>query len=183
MNLKQKYLKEVVPEMIKEFGYKSPMAVPKISKAVVNTGIGKLVVGKAGDEQKKVYETIKNDLSLITGQRPVLTVAKKSIAGFKTREGMPLGAMVTLRGQKMYDFLTRLIDIAFPRSRDFRGVSVKSFDSKGNLTVAVKESIIFPEISPEKTRIIFGFEITLVTTAKTKEEGEKLLKLMGFPLK
>lgn len=183
MTLKEKYLKEVVPQMVKEFGYKSSMAVPKVSKVVVNTGIGKMVVGKPGAEQTKVYETIIHDLSLITGQRPVLTKAKKSIAGFKTREGMPLGVMVTLRGKKMYDFLTRLIDIALPRSRDFRGVSVKSFDKSGNLTVAVKESIVFPEISPEKTRIIFGFEITLATTAKTEQEGERLLKLMGFPLK
>jgi large subunit ribosomal protein L5 len=183
MRLKEKYKKEIAPVMMEKLGYKNVMAVPRIEKVVLNTGFGRLVVGKTGDEQKKIYEAVLEDLSLICGQRPVLTKSKKSIASFKTRKGMPLGAAVTLRGKKMYDFLERLIDIALPRSRDFRGLDAKSFDKKGNLTIGIKEHIVFPEISPEKVRTIFGFEITVVTSAKNKEEGINFLKAMGFPIK
>lgn len=183
IKLKDKYTKEVIPVMIEKFGYKNRMAVPKVDKVVINTGFGKLIAGKSSDEQKKIQETISNDLALICGQRPVLTKAKKSISGFKTREGMLIGAMATLRGKKMYDFLERIIHIAFPRSRDFQGIDLKSFDSKGNLTTAIKEHIVFPEILPEEAKIIFGFEITVATTTKTREEGIELLKLLGFPLK
>ena len=181
--LKEKYQKEVIPAMMKQFGYQSVMAVPRISKVVLNTGFGRLVAGKAGEEQKKIQEAIINDLSLIAGQRAVLTRAKKAIAVFKTRQGMPIGACCTLRGEKMYSFLARVIGIALPRSRDFQGIEVKSMDQKGNLTFAIKEQIAFPEISPEKTKMLFGFEITVATNAKNKEQGLALLKLMGFPIK
>jgi len=183
LRLFEKYKKEVVPAMKEKFGYKNVMAVPKIEKAVVNTGFGRLVVGKTSEEQKKISNLILNDLSLICGQRPILTKAKKSISTFKIRKGMEIGAVVTLRGRKMYDFLDRLIHIALPRSRDFRGIEQKSFDKKGNLTIGIKEHMIFPEVSPEKAKTIFGFEITIVTTAKTREESIELLKLMGFPIK
>jgi len=183
LKLKEKYNKEVVPQMIEKFGYKSPMAVPRIGKVVVNTGFGKLIAGKTSEEQKKIYNTILDDLALICGQRPILTKAKKSISGFKTREGMPIGAMITLRGRKMYDFLERLICIGLPRVRDFRGIALKSFDRKGNLTLAIKEHTVFPEVSLEKAKNIFGSEITVVTTAKTHEEGIELLRMFGFPIK
>lgn len=169
--------------MREKFGYKSIMAVPKIKKVVVNTGFGRLAVGKTGDEQKKLCESIVADLSLICGQKPILTKAKKSISSFKLREGMHIGAMVTLRGARMYDFLERTIHIALPRTRDFRGIDSKAFDQKGNLTIAVKEHTVFPEISPERVRSIFGLEITVVTSAKTREEGLELLKSLGFPIK
>ena len=181
--LKDKFEKEVIPAMMERFGYTNKMAVPRIEKVVVNTGFGRLIAGKTSDEQKKIQENILNDLSLICGQKPILTFAKKSISGFKIRKGVSVGACVTLRGQKMYDFLERLIHIGLPRSRDFRGIEQNSFDKKGNLTLAIKEQITFPEILPEKSKINFGFEITVVTTAKTKEEGIELLKLLGFPIK
>ena len=183
MKLKEKYKKEVIPAMKDKFGYKSVMAVPKIDKVIINTGIGRLVGGKTSDEQKKILKAVLEDLGTITGQKTVVTKAKKSISVFKVREGMAVGAMVSLRGKRMYDFLERLINIAFPRVRDFRGIELKSFDQRGNLTVAFKEQAVFPEISPENTRIIFGFEITIVTTSKNKEESIELLRLMGFPLK
>jgi large subunit ribosomal protein L5 len=183
LRLKEKYQKEVVPKMMEIFGYKNKMAVPKIEKVVVNTGFGRLVSGKTSKEQEQIQEAILRDLSLICGQRPVLTRAKKSISGFKIRKGMPIGAKVTLRGQRMYDFLERVIHIALPRSRDFRGIDLKSFDKEGNLTIGIKEHIAFPEVSPEKVKNIFGFEITVVTSAKNKDEAVKLLKLLGFPIK
>lgn len=183
LRLKEKYKKEVVPQMVENFGYKNVMAIPKIEKVMVNTGFGRLTTGKTSDEQKKIYEAILNDLALITGQKPILTRAKKSISGFKIRQGMPVGTQVSLRGEKMFDFLERLIHIALPRSRDFRGIDFKSFDREGNLTIAIKEHIVFPEISPEKVKNIFGFEITVVTTTKNKKEGIELLKLLGFPIK
>lgn len=183
MKLRDKYKKEVIPAMQKKFGYKSTMAVPKIEKVQVNTSFGGLISGKTKGEQKKIHEPILEDLAFICGQRPILTKAKKSISGFKIREGMPVGAKVSLRKQKMYDFLERLIHIGLPRSRDFRGIDPKSFDREGNLTIAIKEHIVFPEILPEKVKNIFGFEITIVTTAKTKEEGIELLRLLGFPIK
>jgi len=183
MNLKEKYTKEAVPKMMEKFGYKNKMAVPKIDKVVINTSFGRLISGKSSDEQKKIHKSILDDLSTICGQRLVLTKAKKSIAGFKIRDGMAVGAMVTLRGRKMNDFLERLIHIDLPRTRDFRGIELKSFDKSGNLTIAVKEHIIFPEILPEQAKIIFGFEITVATTAKIREQGIELLRLMGFPIK
>ncbi len=169
--------------MREQFGYKTNLAVPKIEKVVLNTGFGRLVVGKAGEEQKKTVEAILNDLSLISGQKAMGTKSKKAIAAFKTREGMVIGACVTLRGSRMYDFLDRFISIALPRSRDFQGIDPKSIDRSGNLTVALKEHIAFPEISPEKTRMIFGFEVTVVTTAKDQKEGLELFKSLGFPIK
>jgi large subunit ribosomal protein L5 len=182
-SLKEKYKKEVISKMKEKFGYKNDLAIPRIKKTVVNVGFGRQMVAKTSDEKKKVYKSILEDLTLITGQRLVLRNAKKSIAGFKIREGMPIGGAATLRGRKMYDFLERLIYIALPRSRDFKGIDPKSVDEEGNLTVGIKEHIIFPEVSPERAKQIFGFEITVVTTAKSKEEGLKLLKLLGFPIK
>lgn len=169
--------------MMEKFGYKNQMAVPKIEKVVVNTGFGRQVSGKGSDEQKKIANAIAEDLALICGQKPVITLAKKSIAGFKIRQGMPLGACVTLRGRKMYDFLERLIGVALPRSRDFQGLEAKSFDTKGNLTLAFKEQIVFPEILPERIKDIFGFEVTVVVGSKSREQGIELLKLLGFPIK
>lgn len=182
IRLLEKYKKEVMPAMEERFGYRNVMAVPKIEKVIVNTGFGKLLTGKTTDEKKRIYKSILNDLSLICGQFPVLTKARKSISGFKIRKDMPVGAKVTLRGQRMYDFLERVIYIALPRTRDFRGIKLKSVDNAGNLTIAVKEHIIFPEIEPENVKVPFGLEITVVTTAKSKEEGLKLLRLLGFPI-
>ena len=183
MHLREKYQKEVIPQMMEKFNYKNPMAVSKIEKVVINTGFGRLISNLTGQDQEKTVNFILNDLSLICGQNPVKTRAKKSISGFKIREGVPIGARVTLRRKKMYDFLERLIHIALPRSRDFRGIDSKSVDKKGNLTVGIKEHICFPEVSPEKAKSIFGLEITVVTTAKSREEGLELLRLMGFPIK
>lgn len=181
--LLEKYNQEVIPEMMKKFGYKNKMAVPKLEKVIVNTGFGREVGGKTSEEQKKIVDFILEDLSFICGQKAIKTYAKKSIANFKTREGMPIGAKVTLRGKKMTDFLERLIHIALPRSRDFRGISATSADKKGNLTIGIREHIDFPEILTEKAKNIFGLEVTVVTTAKTPQEGLELLKLLGFPIK
>jgi len=183
MKLKEKYQKEVIPKMMEKFGYKNKMAVPKIEKVVVNVGFGKLVSDKIPKEKEKIYQQILEDLALICGQRPILTKAKKSISGFKLRKGESIGAKVTLRKDRMYDFLERLIHIALPRTRDFKGISPKSFDKNGNLTIGIKEHIVFPEISPEKVKEIFGLEITICTTAKEREEGIHLLKFLGFPIK
>ena len=183
LNLKEKYQKEVIQAMKEKFGYKNNMAVPKIEKVVINTGFGRLVSDKTNDERKKIGAAIANDLALIAGQAPILTKAKKSIAGFKIREGMIVGAMVALRRKKMYDFLDRLIHIALPRLRDFRGIDQNSVDKNGNLTIAVKEHISFPEISPEKSKVMFGFEAVITTTAKSKEQALELFKLLGFPVK
>ena len=180
--LAEQYKSKVIPLMQKKFGYKNPMAVPRIEKVVINTGIGKGIATKSSEEQKKNQEMVLEQLEAICGQKPVLTRAKKSIAGFKIREGMPIGVSVTLRGRKMYDFLERLVHVALPRSRDFRGINQKSFDKAGNLTIGIKEHIIFPEVSPEKAKTIFGFEITVVTTSSGREEGIELLKQMGFPI-
>jgi len=183
LRLQEKYKKEVMPAMMEKFGYKNPMAVPKIEKVVVNTGLGREVVNKSSDEQKKIYDSVLRDLALITGQYPVLTKAKKAISAFSIREGIPIGAKVTLRKDKMYDFLEKLINITFPRTRDFWGISPKAVDKNGNLTVGVKEHIVFPEIVPEKVKKIFGLEITIVTTTNIREQGIELLRLMGFPIK
>ena len=183
LRLPEKYKKEVIPKMMAEFGYKSPMAVPKVERVVLNTSFGRLVSGKTPEEQKKIYQLILDDLALICGQKSILKGAKKSIASFKIRQGLPVGAAVTLRRKMMYDFLERLINIALPRSRDFQGIEEKSIDKKGNLTIGIKEHIAFPEILPERAKTIFGLEITMVTTAKSRGEGIELLRLMGFPIK
>jgi len=183
LRLTEKYKKEVIPAMKQKFGYRNIMAVPKIEKVVVNTGYGRQVADKTNDEQKKIVDFILDDLSLICGQRAIKTYAKKAISGFKIREGMPIGAKVSLRGKKMTDFLERLIHLVLPRTRDFKGIPSESVDKQSNLTIAIKEHIVFPEILSEKAKNIFGLEITVVTTAKTQAEALELLKLMGFPIK
>jgi len=183
MRLKEKYEKEVIPKMMEIFGYKNKYQVPKIEKVILNTGFGKLISQKTEKEKETIIKEIMENLALISGQRPVLTKARKSISGFKVRKGQPLGAKVTLRGKRMYDFLERLIHFALPRSKDFKGIDRKSFDEKGNLTIGIREHIAFPEISLEKVKFIFGLEVTIVTNAKKKEEAIKLFELLGFPLK
>lgn len=183
IRLKEKYNKEVIPAMTEKFGYKNSFAVPKIEKVIVNVGMGKMLGDKSGKERERTIENILNDLSMICGQRAVKTRARKSIAGFSLREGVPVGAKVTLRGQKMYDFLERLVHIALPRSRDFKGLDAKSVDNNGNLTIGLKEHLYFPEVSPEKSKFIFGLEVTAKTTAQKKEEGLELFKMLGFPIK
>ncbi len=183
IGLKEKYKKEVIPEMMKTFKYKSHMSVPKIEKVSVNIGFGKRISGKSSGDQKRIVSDVLGVLAQITGQHAVVTKARKSIAGFKLREGAPIGCAVTLRGKRMTDFLERLIHVTLPRSRDFQGLRETSFDKAGNLTIAIKEHISFPEILPEKTKIIFSLEITIVTTASSRKEGVSLLRLIGFPIK
>lgn len=174
-NLKKHYQEQVVPALMKKFSYKSVMQVPRLTKIVINKGIGAAVA------DKKLVDQGIEELSLITGQRAVPTIAKKSVSNFKLREGMPIGAKVTLRGNRMYEFMERLIMIALPRVRDFQGVSDRSFDGRGNYTLGIKEQIIFPEISIDKVSKISGMDITFVTTAQTDEEAYELLKEMGMP--
>ena len=181
INLKDIYKNTAVFALKQKFGYKNAMAVPRVSKVVLNTSFGKVAVSKTNDEQKKIAEAVVDDISRIAGQKAILTRAKKSISTFKLREGMAIGAKVTLRGQRAYDFLDRLIHVVLPRSRDFRGLRVDSVDKKGNISIGIKEHMFFPEISPEKMRFAFGLEITIETTAKTKEEGLELYKVLGFP--
>ncbi len=183
IGLSEKYKKEVIPAMIEKFGYKNKMAVPKIQKVIINTSYGRQISGKTNEEQKNIINFIMQDLALISGQKPVKTYAKKAIAGFKIRKGMAIGAKVTLRGKKMTDFLERLINVVFPRTRDFQGISPKAADQKGNLTIAVKEQITFPEIVQEKAKNIFSLEVTITNNAKEKEKGLRLFKLLGFPIK
>lgn len=173
--LKEKYLEEIVPGLKAKFEYKSIMQVPRITKIVVNKGIGAAVA------DKKLVDVGVEELTLITGQKAVPTIAKKSVSNFKLREGMPIGARVTLRGDKMYEFLDRLMSVALPRVRDFRGISDKGFDGRGNYTLGVKEQIIFPEISIEKVSKITGMDITIVTDANSDEESFELLKAFGLP--
>jgi large subunit ribosomal protein L5 len=173
--LKEKYQKEIVNTLKGRFEYKSVMQVPRLVKIVINKGIGAAVA------DKKLVDVGVEELSLITGQKAVATLSKKAISNFKLRENMPIGAKVTLRGQKMYEFLDRLTSVALPRVRDFKGINDKGFDGKGNYTLGVKEQIIFPEISIDKVNKISGMDITLVTTAKTDEEGLELLKALGMP--
>ncbi|WP_268123468.1 50S ribosomal protein L5 [Roseivirga pacifica] len=173
--LKDKYLNEVSPALKEKFDYTSVMQVPKITKVVVNKGIGAAVA------DKKLIDVGVEELTTITGQKAVQTIAKNSISNFKLREGMPIGARVTLRGDRMYEFIDRLLNIALPRVRDFRGVKDKGFDGRGNYTLGVKEQIIFPEISIDKVNKITGMDITFVTTANTDEESYELLKAMGMP--
>lgn len=181
--LKKKYEKDVIKGMEEKFQYRNKMAVPKIIKVVINTGFGKIISPKTKDEQKRFNEYVIENIGLISGQRPVLTKARKSISSFKLREGSVIGAKVTLRGKKMYAFLEKLINIVMPRIRDFRGISIKIIDKDGNMNLGIKEHIVFPEISPEKSPIILGLEITIVTSAKSKEEGIELFKLLDFPIK
>lgn len=183
LRLIEKYNTEVVPEMMKKFGYRNKMAVPKIEKIIVNCGFGKQVASKTSKEGEKIQKHILQELSLITGQKPALRKAKKSISSFKLRKGIAIGAVATLRGRKMYDFLERLIFITFPRTRDFRGIDSKLIDQKGNLSLGFKEHTSFPEILVEKEKSIFGLEVTIVTTSKSREKGIELLRLIGFPLK
>jgi large subunit ribosomal protein L5 len=173
--LKDKYQNEVAPAMMEKFGYKNVMEIPKVEKVIVNMGVGEAV------GNPKVLDSAVGDLMMIVGQRPVITRAKKSIAAFKIRQGMAIGTKVTLRGERMYQFLDKLFNVALPRVRDFRGVSPKSFDGRGNYTLGIKEQLIFPEIDYDKVDKIRGMDIIVVTTAKTDEEARELLKLMGMP--
>ena len=175
--LKEVYKKEIVPALTKQFGYKSAMQVPRISKVVLNMGVGEAV----GD--KKLLENASADMMKISGQKPVVTKARKAIAAFKIREGYPIGCMVTLRENRMYEFLDRLISIALPRVRDFRGVSGRSFDGRGNFNMGVKEQIIFPEIEYDKIDALRGMNITITTTAKTDAEAKALLAAFHFPFR
>ena len=171
------YKQEVIPALTKQFGYDNPMRVPKITKVVLNMGLGEAL----GD--KKILETAANDLALISGQKVVITKARKSIAGFKIREGWPVGCKVTLRGERMYEFLDRLVSIAIPRIRDFRGLSPKTFDGRGNFAMGVTEQIIFPEIDYDKIDRLRGLDITITTTANTDDEGRALLAALNFPFR
>lgn len=183
MRLQERYKKIAVPEMMKNFSYKSVMGVPKLEKVVVNCGFGKTVIGKGSGEREKLEEYIAASLALITGQKPSLRPAKKSIAAFKLRKGAVVGAMVTLRKKRMYDFLEKLVQVVLPRSRDFRGISRESVTGQGDLSIGFKEYIPFPELKIEKEKGLFGLEAVISTTAKTKEEGLELLRLLGVPFK
>ncbi|WP_110113945.1 50S ribosomal protein L5 [Bacillus sp. CGMCC 1.16541] len=173
--LKEKYVKEITPALTSKFNYKSVMQAPKLEKIVINMGIGDAV------QNAKALDTAVEELAAITGQKPVVTRAKKSIAGFRLREGMPIGAKVTLRGERMYEFFDKLVSVSLPRVRDFRGVSKKSFDGRGNYTLGVKEQLIFPEIDYDKVSKVRGMDIVIVTTANTDEEARELLTQFGFP--
>lgn len=179
----QRYKKEVIPAMKAAFGYKNDMAVPLIDKVMVNTGFGKQVTGISSDELKKFSQIVLDDLTMICGQKAVLTYSKKSIASFKLRKGIAIGAKVTLRKKKMQDFIDKLVWIALPRSKDFQGLKESSIDKTGNLTIGIREQTVFPEVSPESVKKIFGLEIIISTTARNKKEGIELLKLLGFPIK
>lgn len=173
--LKEKFQKEITPALVGKFNYKSVMQVPKIEKIVVNMGVGDAVANS------KALDNAVEELTLITGQKPVVTRAKKSIAGFRLREGMPIGAKITLRGERMYEFLDKLVSVSLPRVRDFRGVSKKSFDGRGNYTLGIKEQLIFPEIDYDKVSKVRGMDIVIVTTANTDEEARELLTGFGMP--
>ncbi|NLN88268.1 MAG: 50S ribosomal protein L5 [Syntrophomonadaceae bacterium] len=175
--LLEQYKQDITPKLIDKFGYKNIMQVPKIDKVIINVGVGEAI------QNPKAMDGAVNDLIAISGQKPVITKAKKSIAGFKLREGMPIGCKVTLRGERMYDFLYRLINIVLPRVRDFRGVSPQAFDGRGNYSLGIKEQTIFPEIDYDKIDKIRGLEVVIVTTAKTDEEARELLKNMGMPFR
>lgn len=177
MRMKEKYLQEVVPALQKQFSYPNMMAVPKLEKVIVNMGLGEAI------QNPKALDAAIGDLRSIVGQKPVITKAKKSIATFKLREGMSIGTCVTLRGRRMYEFLDRLLNLSLPRIRDFRGISSKSFDGRGNYTLGLKDQLIFPEIDYEKVDKVRGMNITFVTTANTDEEGRALLKNLGLPFR
>ena len=175
--LKERYNKEVAPAIAKEFGIKNPMAVPRLEKIVVNMGMGEAIANA------KILDTAADEIRAIVGQKPVITKAKKSIASFKLRQGMPIGVMVTLRGDRMYEFLDRLVSIALPRVRDFRGVSPKAFDGRGNYTIGVREQLIFPEIDFNKVDKLRGMNISIVTTARDDDQARSLLKALGMPFR
>ncbi len=175
--LKERYKSEVIPALMKEFSYKNVMQVPKIEKVVINVGLGEAI------QNIKLLDSVQKELSIITGQKAVITKAKKSIAAFKLRRGVPIGCKVTLRGDRMYEFLDRLVSIALPRIRDFKGVSGKAFDGRGNYTLGIKEQFIFPEIDYDKVEMVHGMDITICTTAKTDAEAKSLLRLMGMPFR
>lgn len=175
MNLKEKYNSEIVPALKEKFGYKSVMQVPKLEKIVINMGVSDV------KDNSKALENAMRDLEIITGQKPIVTKAKKSIAAFKVREGMNLGCKVTLRADKMYDFATKLFNVALPRVRDFKGVNPSSFDGRGNYSMGVKEQLIFPEIEYDKIDKVRGMDVIFVTTAKTNEEAHALLEMLGMP--
>ncbi len=175
--LRNKYKDEVIPQLMKDFGFKNVMQVPKLDRIVVNMGLGEAV------QNAKLIESAIEELSAITGRKPIVTRAKKSIAGFKLREGMPIGVMVTLRGAQMYDFLDRLVSLALPRTRDFKGISPKAFDGRGNYTLGIREQIVFLEVNYDKIDRIKGMNVTLVTTAETDEQGRALLKSLGMPFR
>lgn len=175
--LKAKYQQDVVPALQKEFSYKNPMQVPAVKKVVVNIGMGEAI------QNAKAMDAAVGDLATITGQRPVITRAKRSVATFKLREGMQIGCMVTLRGERMFQFLDKLMNVALPRLRDFQGVSPEAFDGHGNYTLGLREQLVFPEIDYDKVDKVRGMEVSIVTTAHTDEEGRQLLKLMGMPFK
>ncbi|MGC5327778.1 50S ribosomal protein L5 [Brevibacillus sp. SYSU BS000544] len=175
--LKEKYQAEIVPALMTKFSYASVMQVPKVEKIIINMGVGEAVANA------KSLDTAIEDLQLIAGQKPVVTRAKKSIAGFKLREGMPIGAKVTLRGERMYHFLDKLMNVSLPRVRDFRGISSKAFDGRGNYTLGLKEQLIFPEVEYDKIDKVRGMDIVIVTSAKTDEEARELLTQMGMPFR
>ena len=175
--LQEKYINEVVPALTEKFGYKNVMELPKIAKIIINMGVGEAV------GNPKALDAAVNDLTIIAGQKPILTRAKKSLAAWKLRQGMPIGAKVTLRGVRMYQFLDKFMNVALPRVRDFRGISANSFDGRGNYAIGLKEQLIFPEIEYDKIDKLRGMNIVVVTTAKTDEEARELLKLRGMPFK
>ncbi|MCS6298109.1 MAG: 50S ribosomal protein L5 [Nitrospira sp.] len=175
--LRETYRDQVVPALMKEFGYGNLMQVPRLERIVLNVGMGEAI------QNVKLLESAANELGIITGQKPVTTRAKKAIAGFKLRQGMPIGAKVTLRSRRMWEFLDRLISLALPRIRDFRGISPKAFDGRGNYTLGLKEQLIFPEIEYDSVASIHGMDITIVTTARTNDEGKALLKHLGMPFR
>lgn len=175
--LRDKFEKDVIPKMMQEFGYRNKMQVPRLHKIVVNMGLGEAL------QNPKIIDSSAKEMAAITGQRPIVTRSRKSIANFKLREGLPIGCMVTLRKERMYEFLDRLINVAIPRVRDFRGISKRSFDGKGNFTMGVREQIIFPEIDYDKIEKIKGLNVSIITTAKTDEEGRALLKHLGMPFR
>jgi large subunit ribosomal protein L5 len=175
--LREKYRQEIVPQMVQEFNYRSPMAAPRLNKVVINIGLGEAI------SNAKALDAASGDVATITGQRPVITRAKKSIAAFKVRAGMPIGVMVTLRGERMYEFLDRLINVALPRTRDFQGLSPSSFDGRGNYNIGLKEQLIFPEIDYDKIDKLRGLQVTIATTARNDEEARRLLQLMGMPFR
>jgi large subunit ribosomal protein L5 len=175
--LKERYAKEIIPAMGKEYGYRNVMAIPKLEKIVVNVGLGEAI------QNAKLLDGAAEELSQITGQKPVITRAKKSIASFKLRKGMPIGCSVTLRGERMYEFFDRLVNTALPRVRDFRGLSTKSFDGRGNYTIGLRDQLIFPEIDYAKVSKIKGMNVCVVTTARTDDEARTLLRLLGMPFR
>ncbi len=175
--MKERYKNEIAPKLMEKFGYKNIMEIPKLEKVVVNMGVGEAI------QNSKALDAAVEDLKLITGQKPQVTKAKKSIAGFKLREGMPIGAKVTLRGEIMWEFVDKLLNIALPRVRDFRGVTPKAFDGRGNYTLGIKEQLIFPEIEYDKVDKVRGMDIVFVTTAETDEESREMLRYMGMPFR